>query len=84
NITVEIKGLGTDAAPVTATRPEQMRRMKEMAAMGGGMAQFYAQMPDEVNLTVNGNSGRKRRGETKKPGEKPGRFGLAFSGFIIR
>ncbi len=55
NITVEIKGLGTDAAPVTATRPEQMRRMKEMAAMGGGMAQFYAQMPDEVNLTVNGN-----------------------------
>ncbi|MEO5991228.1 MAG: hypothetical protein ABIP68_06295 [Ferruginibacter sp.] len=55
NITVEIKGLGTDAAPVTAARPDQMRRMKEMAAMGGGMAQFYAQMPDEVNLTVNGN-----------------------------
>lgn len=55
NITVEIKGLGTDAAPVTATRPEQMRRMKDMASMGGGMAQFYAQMPDEVNLTVNGN-----------------------------
>ena len=29
--------------------------MKEMASMGGGMAQFYAQMPDEVNITVNGN-----------------------------
>jgi molecular chaperone HtpG len=32
-----------------------MRRMKDMANIGGGMAAFYAQMPDEVNLTVNGN-----------------------------
>ena len=55
HITVEVKGLSTDAPPVTATRPEQMRRMKDMASMGGGMAAFYAQMPDEVNLTVNGN-----------------------------
>ena len=54
-IQVEVKGLSSDAPPVTATRPEQMRRMKEMAAMGGGMAQFYAQMPDEVNIVVNGN-----------------------------
>ena len=53
--TVEVKGLSADAPPVTATRPEQMRRMKDMAAVGGGMAAFYAQMPDEVNLTVNGN-----------------------------
>jgi molecular chaperone HtpG len=55
NINVEVKGLSTDAPPVTATRPEQMRRMKDMAASGGGMAAFYAQMPDEVALTVNGN-----------------------------
>ncbi|MCP9750861.1 molecular chaperone HtpG [Ferruginibacter sp. HRS2-29] len=55
HISVEVKGLSADAPPVTATRPEQMRRMKEMASMGGGMAQFYAQMPDEVNITVNGN-----------------------------
>ncbi len=55
NVSVEVKGLGAGAPPVTATRPEQMRRMKEMAGMGGGMAQFYAQMPDEVNITVNGN-----------------------------
>jgi molecular chaperone HtpG len=54
-INVEVKGLTADAPPVTATRPEQMRRMKDMAAVGGGMAAFYAQMPDEVNLTVNGN-----------------------------
>jgi len=55
HIQVEIKGLNETAPPVTATRPEQMRRMKDMAAIGGGMASFYAQMPDEVTLTVNGN-----------------------------
>ncbi len=55
NVTVEVKGLSTDAPPVVATRPEFMRRMKDMAAMQGGMGAFYAQMPDEVTLTVNGN-----------------------------
>jgi molecular chaperone HtpG len=29
--------------------------MKDMANMGGGMSAFYAQMPDEVTLTINGN-----------------------------
>lgn len=55
HVTVEVKGLSTDAAPVVATRPEFMRRMKDMGAVGGGMAAFYATMPDEVTLTVNGN-----------------------------
>jgi molecular chaperone HtpG len=55
NVTVEVKGLSADAPPVVATRPEFMRRMKDMAAMQGGMGAFYAQMPDEVTLTVNGN-----------------------------
>ena len=55
HINVEVKGLSVEAPPVTATRPEQMRRMKDMAAAGGGMAAFYAQMPDEVAVTVNGN-----------------------------
>ncbi|MEI2750493.1 MAG: molecular chaperone HtpG [Ferruginibacter sp.] len=55
HLTVDIKGLSTDSVPVTATRPELMRRMKDMAAVGGGMASWYANMPDEVNLTVNGN-----------------------------
>ena len=53
--TIEIKGLSEDAPPVVATRPEFMRRMKDMGAMGGGMASWYANMPDEVTLTVNGN-----------------------------
>jgi molecular chaperone HtpG len=55
HVTVEVKGLSADTAPVVATRPELMRRMKDMGAMGGGMASFYANMPDEVTLTVNGN-----------------------------
>ncbi len=55
HVTVEVKGLSEGSAPVVATRPEMMRRMKDMGAAGGGMAAFYAQMPDEVTLTVNGN-----------------------------
>jgi molecular chaperone HtpG len=54
-VTVEIKGLGQDSTPVMATRPEFMRRMKDMAAISGPGASFYASMPDEVTLTVNGN-----------------------------
>jgi molecular chaperone HtpG len=54
HVTVEVKGLSPEAAPVVATRPEFMRRMKDMASMGGGMS-FYGSMPDEVTLTVNGN-----------------------------
>ncbi|MCE3283238.1 MAG: htpG [Chitinophagaceae bacterium] len=54
HVTVEIKGLSPEAPPVIATRPEFMRRMKDMAAIGGGMG-FYGNMPDEVTLTVNGN-----------------------------
>jgi molecular chaperone HtpG len=55
HVTVEVKGLSTEAPPVIATRPEFMRRMKDMAALQGGMGAFYANMPDEVTLTVNGN-----------------------------
>ncbi|WP_206197741.1 molecular chaperone HtpG [Terrimonas sp.] len=55
NMTVEVKGLSADAPPVVATRPEFMRRMKDMASVSGPMGSFYANMPDEVSLTVNGN-----------------------------
>ena len=55
HLNVEVKGLSADAPPVIATRPEMMRRMKEMGQMGGAMGSFYANMPDEVELTVNGN-----------------------------
>ena len=56
HVTVEVKGLSADTLPVVATRPEFMRRMKDMAeAGGGGMGSFYGNMPEEVTLTVNGN-----------------------------
>jgi molecular chaperone HtpG len=55
HVKVEVKGLGPDTNPVVATRPEFMRRMKDMAAMNGSMGGFYGKMPDEVTLTVNGN-----------------------------
>lgn len=52
---IEVKGLSPDAPPVIATRPEMMRRMKDMGATGGPMTAFYANMPDEINITINGN-----------------------------
>src|SRR5450432_3467117 len=55
HVTVEIKGLSPEAPPVIATRPEFMRRMKDMAAVSGPMGSFYANMPDEVTMTINGN-----------------------------
>ncbi|MEO8109182.1 MAG: molecular chaperone HtpG [Ginsengibacter sp.] len=56
HVTVEVKGLSADTLPVVATRPEFMRRMKDMAEAGaGGMGSFYGAMPEEVMLTVNGN-----------------------------
>jgi molecular chaperone HtpG len=55
HVTVDVKGLSLEAPPVVATRPEFMRRMKDMAAVSGSMGSFYANMPDEVTLTVNGN-----------------------------
>jgi molecular chaperone HtpG len=55
HLNVEVKGLSIDGPPIVATRPEMMRRMKEMAHLSGPMGSFYASMPDEVELTVNGN-----------------------------
>ncbi|KAG4075212.1 hypothetical protein HA402_015459 [Bradysia odoriphaga] len=55
NIKVDMKGLSAEAQPVIVTRPELMRRMKDMAAMGGGGMNWYANMPDEINMTINAN-----------------------------
>ena len=54
NYTVEVVGLSPDDAPVTITMDEFMRRMKDMAKMGGGMS-FYGNMPDSYKVAVNGN-----------------------------
>ncbi|MGY4536325.1 molecular chaperone HtpG [Mucilaginibacter sp. UYNi724] len=51
---VQLESLSPDELPVTVTLDEFMRRMKDMAAMGGGMG-FYGNMPDNYKVTVNGN-----------------------------
>lgn len=50
--TVELKPLAPDDQPVLITRPEFMRRMKEMQALqGNAMGDF----PDHFNVVVNAN-----------------------------
>jgi molecular chaperone HtpG len=51
---VETESIGAEDQPVVITRPEFMRRMKDMAAMGGGYG-FMGEMPENYNLVVNLN-----------------------------
>jgi molecular chaperone HtpG len=51
---VEVVGLNPEELPVTVTMDEFMRRMKDMAQMGGGMG-FYGSMPDNYKVAINGN-----------------------------
>lgn len=53
--TVAFEPMDESRPPVVITQNEFMRRMKDMAAMGGGGMQFYGQMPDNFNVVVNGN-----------------------------
>ncbi len=53
---ISFEAMSPDEAPVVITQNEFMRRMKEMAQMGGGgMSQFYGQMPDNFTIAVNAN-----------------------------
>ena len=49
---VHADNLGADAAPILITQSEFMRRYREMSAMGGGM-NFYGELPEMYNITVN-------------------------------
>ena len=49
---VEVQGLGEQQSPVVITQNEWMRRMKEMSRFQQGM-NFYAQMPNSLNLVLN-------------------------------
>ncbi len=51
---VVFEPLDENEAPVLITQSEFMRRMKDMAQMGGGM-NFYGDLPDSYNLVVNPN-----------------------------
>ena len=54
--TISFEPMDANDAPVVITQNEFMRRMKDMAKVGGGgMSQFYGQMPDNFTIAVNGN-----------------------------
>lgn len=53
---VQFENLSEKDAPMLITRPEFMRRMKDMNALGGGGGMnFYGNMPEMYNLVVNSN-----------------------------
>ena len=53
---ISFEAMSPTDAPIVITQNEFMRRMKEMSQMsGGGMSQFYGQMPDNFTIAVNGN-----------------------------
>ena len=62
---VKVENLGETAAPILITQSEFMRRYRDMAALGGGM-NFYGELPDSFNITVNAENPviRKIMGET--------------------
>jgi len=49
---IEARNLGEQAAPVTITQSEFMRRFREMSALSGGM-NYYKEMPEAYNIIVN-------------------------------
>jgi molecular chaperone HtpG len=55
NMHVEVESLSGEELPVTITMEEWMRRMKDMARMGGGGMNFYGSLPDTYKVAINGN-----------------------------
>ena len=53
--TVEFKNMSENDLPVMITRPEFMRRMKDMSALGGSGMMGMDNLPDSFNLVVNTN-----------------------------
>lgn len=51
---VTFESMSQSSMPVQITRPEFMRRMKDMSMLGGGM-NYMGSLPDSYNLVVNSN-----------------------------
>ena len=66
---VHADNLGADAAPILITQSEFMRRYREMSAMGGGM-NFYGELPEMYNITVNMDNPLVEKIMTSKPENK--------------
>jgi molecular chaperone HtpG len=52
---VKFVAMSPTASPLTITRAEFMRRMKEQQAVGGGGFQMFGNMPDSYDVAVNSN-----------------------------
>jgi len=55
NMNVTVESMAPDELPVAITMSEFMRRMKDMAKMGGGGYAFMGSMPDNYSVAINGN-----------------------------
>ncbi len=55
NMTLAIEAMSPAELPVVITMSEFMRRMKDMAKLGGGGYGFMGSMPDNYNVAINGN-----------------------------
>jgi molecular chaperone HtpG len=54
---IEFESLAVDELPMMIVQPEFMRRMKDMAALGGGGGYaFMGNMPETYNLVINANN----------------------------
>jgi molecular chaperone HtpG len=52
---VEIESLHPEELPVHISMQEWMRRMKDMAKLGGNGMNFYGSLPDSYKVAINGN-----------------------------
>jgi molecular chaperone HtpG len=52
---VKFAPMSPSAAPLTITRSEWMRRMREQQAVGGGGFTMFGALPDSYDVTVNAN-----------------------------
>ena len=80
---VQADNLGADAAPILITQSEFMRRYREMSAMGGGM-NFYGEMPQMYNITVNMQNPLVEKIVAAKPEEKDALEGFAKENDALR
>lgn len=55
NATIGVESLPADEMPIVVTMPEFMRRMKDMAKVGGGGMPMMGDFPDQFNVAINGN-----------------------------
>jgi molecular chaperone HtpG len=55
NMSITVESQPVDEMPVIITMSEFMRRMKDMAATGGGGFNMMGNMPDQYNVAINAN-----------------------------